>query len=360
MSNYHLEGLKQNQAENIQAPIQEDIIIVGAGPCGLAAAIALQIAGYRPLIIDKGNVVHTLSRYPTHQTFFSSAEKLEIGGMPFTIEQRKPNRNQALAYYREVAKRKKIRVQPYVEVLSITPLEANETNETSPNLDKITNNFLIHGRNIDQQDIYYKARYVVIATGYYDNPNLMNVPGEELNKVFHYFHEAHPFYDQHVAVIGGKNSAVDAALELEKAGAHVTVLYRGKEYSPSVKPWILPEFESLVHHGKVQMEFQATVKEITEKEIVYQVNGETKRIYNDFVFAMTGYHPDHAFLTKLGVGIDPETGRPHFHPETMETNVPNVFIAGVIAAGNNANEIFIENGRFHGEAIAAEIVKREG
>lgn len=391
----------QDSTCSLKSFIVEDFLIVGAGPCGLAAAIALQEQGYHPLVVDKGNVVHTLSRYPTHQTFFSSAEKLEIGGLPFTIEQRKPNRNQALAYYREVAKRKKIRIQPYVEVLSITPIIEDTIEKSSSNLAENTNEstgskeaiqnlkqeltsherahgiqqeqtqgqtqliqqkptpFRIHGRSLDGQDIFYKAKYVIIATGYYDNPNLMSIPGEELEKVLHYFHEAHPYYDQHVAVIGGKNSAVDAALELEKVGAHVTVLYRGETYSPSVKPWILPEFEALVRHGKIQMEFQAQVQEITEKEVIYEVQGERKRIYNDFVFAMTGYHPDHAFLTKLGVNIDPETGRPQFDAETMETNVPNVFIAGVIAAGNNANEIFIENGRFHGEAIAAEIVKRE-
>ncbi|GAA0368274.1 YpdA family putative bacillithiol disulfide reductase [Bacillus horti] len=388
---------RENDAPSVNSNhtvIHENILIIGAGPCGLAAAIALQEQGFEPLVIDKGNVVHTLSRYPTHQTFFSSAEKLEIGGLPFTIEQRKPNRSQALAYYREVAKRKKIRIQPYVEVLSIVPTATTESG-SMPKINDVTDLgtskeseeqkieqgkmgekekigqqiatsssakplFQVHGHSQDKQDVYYTANYVILATGYYDNPNLMCIPGEELNKVFHYFHEAHPFYDQHVTVIGGKNSAVDAALELEKVGAHVTVLYRGETYSSSVKPWILPEFDALVRHGKVAMEFGAEVIEIKEKELSYKINGEVKTIANDFVFAMTGYHPDHAFLHKLGVGTDSETGRPHFAEETMETNVPNVFIAGVIAAGNNANEIFIENGRFHGELIAKEIANREG
>ena len=187
----------------------------------------------------------------------------------------------------------------------------------------------------------------------------MNVPGEELKKVAHYFKEGHPYFDRDVVVIGGKNSSVDAALELVKAGARVTVLYRGSEYSPSIKPWILPEFEALVRNGTIHMHFGAHVKEITEHTLTYTVDGETNTIQNDFVFAMTGYHPDHSFLTKMGVRIDEATGRPIYAEDTMETNAANIFIAGVIAAGNNANEIFIENGRFHGDAIAQTIATRE-
>ena len=187
----------------------------------------------------------------------------------------------------------------------------------------------------------------------------MNVPGEELKKVAHYFKEGHPYFDRDVVVIGGKNSSVDAALELVKAGARVTVLYRGSEYSPSIKPWILPEFEALVRNGTIQMHFGAHVKEITEHTLTYTVDGEANTIQNDFVFAMIGYHPDHSFLTKMGVRIDEETGRPIYAEDTMETNAENIFIAGVIAAGNNANEIFIENGRFHGDAIAQTIASRE-
>ena len=203
----------------------------------------------------------------------------------------------------------------------------------------------------------YIAKYIVVATGYYDNPNYMNVPGEELKKVAHYFKEGHPYFDRDVVVIGGKNSSVDAALELVKSGARVTVLYRGSEYSPSIKPWILPEFEALVRNGTIQMHFGAHVKEITEHTLTFTVDGEALTIKNDFVFAMTGYHPDHSFLTKMGVQIDEETGRPIYTEDRMETNAENIFIAGVIAAGNNANEIFIENGRFHGDAIAQTIVK---
>jgi thioredoxin reductase (NADPH) len=318
----------------------EKIVIVGGGPCGLAAAIALQDVGYRPLVIEKGNIVNSIYHYPTHQTFFSSSDRLEIGGVPFITENRKPKRNQALAYYREVVTRKQIRVNTFEKVEKVTKQDDGT--------------FIIKTTKDE-----YRAEYVIIATGYYDHPNYMNVPGEDLPKVTHYFKEGHPYYNTDCVVIGGKNSSVDAALELVKAGARVTVLYRGSEYSSSIKPWILPEFDSLVRQGAIRMEFNAHVKEITEDAVIYTVGEEVKTIKNDFVFAMTGYHPDHEFLKKMGVGIDPETGRPLYNSETMETNVPGIFIAGVIAAGNNANEIFIENGRFHGEQIAACIVERE-
>ncbi|OQO99872.1 YpdA family putative bacillithiol disulfide reductase [Saccharococcus caldoxylosilyticus] len=319
---------------------EEKIIIVGGGPCGLAAAIALQDVGYRPLVIEKGNIVHSIYRFPTHQTFFSTSDRLEIGGVPFITENRKPKRNQALAYYREVVARKQVRVQTFEEVKQV------EKQKDGTFLVSTTKGL-------------YRAEYVIVATGYYDHPNYMNVPGEDLPKVTHYFKEAHPYFNTDCVVIGGKNSSVDAALELVKAGARVTVLYRGSGYSPSIKPWVLPEFDSLVRKGIIKMEFNAHVKEITEDAVIYEVEGETKKIKNDFVFAMTGYHPDHEFLKKMGVEVDPETGRPLYNPETMETNVPGIFIAGVIAAGNDANEIFIENGRFHGGQIAACIVKRE-
>nr|WP_200870044.1 YpdA family putative bacillithiol disulfide reductase [Cytobacillus firmus] len=317
-----------------------DAIIVGGGPCGLAAAIALQEAGKTPLVIEKGNIVNAIYHYPTHQTFFSTSEKLEIGGVPFITENYKPKRNQALTYYREVVKRKSIKINAYEKVLNV---KKNQSNSFEVQTDKG----------------HYTAGNVIIATGYYDNPNYMGIPGEDLPKVFHYFKEAHPFFDKDVAVIGGKNSSVDAAIELVKAGARVTVIYRGTEYSPSIKPWILPEFEALVRNGVIKMEFNAHVKEISENKLLYTVDGKTFTIKNDFVFAMTGYHPDHGFLRSMGIQINDETGRPQFNPETMETNVPGIFIAGVIAAGNNANEIFIENGRFHGGQIAKAIIDKE-
>lgn len=318
--------------------ITEDVIIVGGGPCGLAAAIALKKINKNPLVIEKGNIVNAVYHYPTHQTFFSTSEKLEIGDIPFVTEEYKPKRNQALVYYREVVKREGLRVNAYEKVLSVEKQEDGS--------------FIVHTNKET-----YRCHQVVIATGYYDHPNYMNISGEDLPKVFHYFKEAHPYFDKDVVVVGGKNSSVDATIELVKAGARVTVIYRGSSFSPSIKPWILPEFESLIRNGVVKMEFNAHMKEITSKQVVYEKDGQTIEIANDFVFAMTGYHPDHGFLKKMGVDIDEETGRPIFNPETMETNVEGIFIAGVIAAGNNANEIFIENGRFHGEQIANALKK---
>lgn len=318
---------------------KEDVIIVGGGPCGLAAAIALQNKGFNPLVIEKGNVVNAVFEYPTHQTFFSTSEKLEIGDVPFVSETRKPTRNQALCYYREVVKRKALRINTFERVERVEK--------------KTEQQFVVHTKIKSGRKNTYECKYVVIATGYYDNPNYMEIPGENLPKVMHYFKEAHPYFNTDVTIIGGKNSSVDAALELHKAGAKsITVLYRGSEFSGSIKPWILPEFESLVRNAFVKMEFNANVKAFTEDTVIYTVNGEEKTIKNDFVFAMTGYKPDHAFLKEMGVGVDEETGRPLFNADTMETNISGIFIAGVIAAGNNANEIFIENGRFHGGLIA--------
>ncbi|WP_110112994.1 YpdA family putative bacillithiol disulfide reductase [Bacillus sp. CGMCC 1.16541] len=314
----------------------EEVIIVGGGPCGISAAIELQNIGMNPLVIEKGNIVNAIYHYPTHQTFFSSSEKLEIGGVPFITENRKPVRNQALAYYREVVKRKKVRINAFEQV-SLVEKQKDGT-------------FIVKTSKET-----YKTKYVIIATGYYDHPNYMGVPGEDLPKVYHYFKEAHPYFDKDVVVIGGKNSSVDAALELVKSDARVTVLYRGLEYSKSVKPWILPEFEALVRHEVINMKFGAHLKGITEQTVTYVQGDQEYTIPNDFVFAMTGYHPDHSFLTKMGVEIHSATGRPLYNEETMETNVEGIFIAGVIAAGNNANEIFIENGRFHGEQIATYI-----
>ncbi|AKG04392.1 hypothetical protein AAV35_006045 [Salimicrobium jeotgali] len=320
---------------------RERVIIIGGGPCGMSTAIEMQKKGIEPLILEKGNIVHSIYHYPTHQTFFSSSEKLEIGDVPFISERQKPVRNEALTYYRGVSKRKKLRINTFEKVVHVEKTEDGFVLETH--------------REMTDQKRKYQADYLVVATGYYDQPNYMKVPGEDKDKVSHYFKEAHPFFDKEVAVIGGKNSAADAALELVKAGARVTVLYRGGDYSPSIKPWILPQFSALVDKGIVNMEFGAEIVEITDDEIVYEVNGERKSRANDFTFAMTGYKPDHPFIKSIGVEINEETGRPVFNEETMETNVSGVYVAGVIAAGYNNNEIFIENGRWHGGKIAADI-----
>ncbi|MCH4825111.1 YpdA family putative bacillithiol disulfide reductase [Planococcus halocryophilus] len=316
-----------------------DALIIGGGPCGLSAAIELEKKGLHTTVIEKGNIVNAIFNYPTHQTFFSTSEKLSIGDVPFIIEGRKPKRNQALVYYREVVKRSGIQVRPFETVEQVE----------KDDLFKITTS---KGQ--------YQAKYVIAATGYYDQPNKLEVEGANLPKVMHYFKEGHPYFDQDVLVIGGKNSAVDAALALHKAGSRVTVSYHGTSYSKSIKPWILPEFDGLVRKGEITMLFDSMVDRITDDNVELTVNDQKETIPNQFVFAMIGYHPDHKFLTSMGIAIDQASGRPTFDEQTMETDVDNLYIAGVIAAGNNANEIFIENGRFHGQQIAEAIAKKEG
>ncbi|RIM71090.1 YpdA family putative bacillithiol disulfide reductase [Staphylococcus arlettae] len=304
-------------------------IIIGGGPCGLSAAIEQKKKGIETLVIEKGNVVEAIYNYPTHQTFFSSSDKLSIGDIPFIVEESKPRRNQALVYYREVVKHHQLNINPFEEVLTVK---------------KINNRFTI----TTTKDVY-QCRFLTVATGYYGQHNQLEVEGAELPKVNHYFKEAHPYFGQNVVIIGGKNSAVDAALELEKAGAHVTVLYRGQDYPNAIKPWILPNFESLVRNEKINMVFNAQVTKITETSVQYENDGHTYEIPNDYVFAMIGYHPDYTFLQSIGIDINTnEFGTaPVYNKETFETNVVNCFIAGVIAAGNDANTIFIENGKYH-------------
>ncbi len=315
--------------------IYKDAIVIGGGPCGLSAAIELKNIGLDVLIIEKENIVNSIYRYPTHQTFFSSSIKLSIGDIPFITAKEKPKRNDALVYYRKVAELKELSINSF---------------ETVEKVEKADGCFTV------QSDLAsYKAKYVIVATGYYDNPNALDVPGASLPNVFHYFKEAHPYYGRKVVVIGGKNSAVDAAIELARAGANVTVIYRGADYSPSVKPWILPGFDSMVRSGEIDMHFNSHVVEITSTSVTFEKDGTRQTIETDTVFAMIGYHPNHEFLKSMGITIDDESGRPFFDETTMESNVKGLYIAGVIAAGNNSNEIFIENGRWHGEMIAKHI-----
>ncbi|HIS28483.1 MAG TPA: YpdA family putative bacillithiol disulfide reductase [Candidatus Avamphibacillus intestinigallinarum] len=323
--------------------IKEKAIIVGAGPCGLSCAIELQNVGIDPLIIEKASIVNTIYEFPTHQTFFSTSEKLEIGDIAFITAKQKPQRLDALAYYRSVAERQNLRIQSFTEVMGVQ--KNGSTFEVKT--------------NYKNDEVFYEADYVIMATGYYDQPNKLNIPGETLPIVAHYFKEGHPYQGQHVVVIGGKNSAIDASLELHKAGAHVTVLYRGSTYSKSVKPWILPLFDSLVQKGEITMKFNANVTEITSKQVHFQVDEKEEIVQSDFVFAMIGYRPDLALLNHIGVDINWDNGRPHYHRQTYETNIDNLYIAGVITAGFNNNKIFIENGKFHGKAIAKDIQSKQ-
>jgi thioredoxin reductase (NADPH) len=321
----------------------EEAIIIGAGPCGLAAAIELEKIGLHPLVIEKRNIVHSISQYPTYMHFFSTAEKLEIGEIPFTTANDKPSRLEALNYYRTAAQRNRVRVQAYEAITSITPEDGS---------------YILQGEDRFGNKRMYKSRYVVIATGYFDHPNELGIPGEQLDKVSHFFRESHPYVGMKVAIIGGSNSAIDAALELERVGAEVTVVYRGEDYSRSIKPWVKPGFQSKVTNGVINMLFQSKVVAIENTAITVQGPEGDIQLPNDFVLALTGFHPDRNFLTATGVTME-EEGFPTFDQETMETNVPGIYLAGVVASRHEANEIFIESGRYHGHKIAAHILSKK-
>jgi len=318
----------------------EEAIIIGAGPCGLAAAIELERIGLQPLVIEKRNIVHSISQYPTYMHFFSSPEMLEIGGIPFTTANDKPSRLEALNYYRTAAKRNRIRVQAYEAINRITPEDGQ---------------FILQGEDRFGEKRTYKSKYVIIATGYFDHPNELGIPGEQLDKVSHFFRESHPYVGMKVAIIGGSNSAIDAALELERVGADVTVVYRGNDYSTSIKPWVKPGFQSKVNKGSIRMLFQSSVISIDNNHVTVRGPEGDSLVENDFVLALTGFHPDRNFLNASGVTIE-EEGFPTFNEETMETNIPGIYLAGVVASKHQANEIFIESGRYHGHKIAEHIL----
>ncbi|MCM3631766.1 MULTISPECIES: YpdA family putative bacillithiol disulfide reductase [Paenibacillus] len=320
--------------------IQEHTIIIGAGPCGLAAAISLQRIGIKPLVIEKRNIVHSISQYPTYMSFFSTAERLEIGDIPFTTANDKPTRLEALNYYRTAAQRHNLRIQPFMTVQRIT---------------KTDNGFILDAVNQYDEPYQYEAKYVIVSTGYFDHPNMLGIPGEELPKVSHFFREAHPYTGLEVAIIGGSNSSIDAALELERVGARVTIIYRGEQYSKSIKPWVRPIIESKVENGHIKMLFSSRVEQIHNRTIEVSTPEGIINLDNDYVLALTGFHPDHEFLTTAGVTFEPE-GHPTFNQETMESNVPGIYLAGVVVSRKeDANEIFIESGRFHGDKIAAHL-----
>lgn len=318
---------------------QFDVLVIGGGPCGLSAAIEIEKEGFDVVTIERGNVVNSIYHYPTHQTFFSSSLKLSIGDIPFITAKEKPKRNDALVYYRNVVQMKGLNVRTYEEVVDV---QRNENGRFTVMTSKQT----------------YDVRYVVLATGYYDNPNQLEAKGADLPHVHHYFKEAHPYFGEDVVIIGGKNSTIDAAIELTRAGANVTVVYRGSSYSPSIKPWVLPGFESLVRHQEASIYFDSEVKEITEDKVIIEQQGKEIALSASTVFAMIGYHPDFHFFNRLGIDVNEETGCPLFDQETMESSIPGIYVAGVIAAGNDANTIFIENGKFHGCQIASALAQQ--
>ncbi|RCX17078.1 thioredoxin reductase (NADPH) [Fontibacillus phaseoli] len=321
----------------------QDVIIIGAGPCGLSAAIECQRRGLHTLILEKNCLVHSIYSYPTHMQFFSTPEMLEIGDIPFVSPNEKPFRHEALAYYRRVSQHYGLQIAAYEEATRI---------ERQPD-----GTFIVHSVTRSGEPWEYPTRYVVISTGYFDHPNILGIPGEDTDKVSHYFQEAHPYAGMKVAVIGGSNSAVDAAMELVRVDADVTVIYRGKEMSQSVKPWVKPVFESMVSRGKIKLLLESKVVQIREREIIVESAEyrEKTSLPNDFVLALTGFCPDRKLMLDAGVEMSGEMEKPVFDPVTMESNIPGIYVAGVIASGRNANEVFIESGRGHGRQIAEHI-----
>jgi thioredoxin reductase (NADPH) len=321
--------------------VDTDVLIVGAGPTGLACAIELEKRGLRALLIEKGCVVNSLYHYPTNLVFFTTPELLEIGDLPMTSLNEKPVRAEALKYYRRVAAHYKLQIRQYERVLSV---QGGDGAFTVPTLDR------------DGRSHCHRARKVILATGYYDVPNLLGVPGEDLPKVIHYYKEPHPYYDHDVLVVGAKNSAALAALELWWTGARVTLVHRGPGIHANVKYWIKPNIENRVKNGEIPAYFHSQVLEILPDAVRLATPEGECTIKNDFVFAMTGYRPDFEFLRAQGVELDPETRRPRVDQGTLESERKGLYLAGVIVAGVHTNEIFIENGRFHGRQIAEAIV----
>lgn len=326
-----------------------DCIVIGGGPTGLACAIEASRAGLSHLVIEKGCLVNSLYNYPTQMTFFTTPELLEIGDLPFVCEREKPNRIEALKYYRRVADTYNLSIHQYEKALEVSGSDGNFTIET-----ELT--------QTGERRRYF-ARKLIIAIGYYDHPNFMGIPGEDLPKVAHYYKDAHPFYNRNVAIIGGANSAAIAALDLHRHGAHVTIIHRGETLRPTIKYWILPDIDNRISNGEVKAHFRSIVTEIKPETIRIRnlVTGDEAELPNDFVFALTGYHTDNDFLRRIGIMIDPETRKPAFSAESMESNVPGVYLAGVVIAGKETGKIFIENGRFHGGQIMrhmAAVLKR--
>ncbi len=313
-----------------------DIICIGAGPTGLATAIEAKRAGMQPLVIDKGCLCNSLFHYPVNMVFFTTPELLEIGGLPLVCAAEKPTRLEALKYYRKTAEHYELELRLYERVLQVEGHDGNFTVVTETG---------------EGTKARYRGKKIAVATGYYDLPNLLGVPGEDLPHVSHYYTEPHEFWNQDVVVIGGKNSAAEAALDLYRNGARVTLVHRGKNLGATIKYWVRPDIENRIKAGQIQALLHTRVDEITKDEVIVEHHARTRRLPAKQVFALTGYHPDYSFIESLGVQLDSESKKPALDLKTLESNVPGMHLAGVVTGGRHTGDIFIENGRFHGKQI---------
>ena len=326
-----------------------DVICIGAGPTGLACAIEAKRAGLRPVVIDKSCLCNSLYHYPTNMQFFTTAERMEIGDLPLTTATAKPTRPEALKYYRRAAEHYELETRLYERVSKIDGRDGT---------------FVVHTSDGEGRPHEYHGRKIIIATGYYDLPNRLDIPGEDLPHVSHYFTDPHPYWHEDVVVIGAKNSAAEAALELFRAGARVTLVHRGATVGEKLKYWVKPDIENRIRAGEIKALFNHRVTRIEPGRVHVQPCGSAasgsdgsrdaeKILPAVQVFALTGYHPDFTFLTQQGIRLDPVAMRPEINPDSLETNVPGIHLAGVVVGGRNTSDIFIENGRFHGKEIIA-------
>jgi len=321
-----------------------DMLVIGAGPCGMAVGAAAMRAGVDCILLDKGPIVSSIERYPIGMTFFSTADRLEVEGVPFVVERDKPTRSEALKYYRRVASHFDLDVRQYETVKSVV---------------RSNGSFRVDARHLSGAMRSYRADAVVVATGYFDTPNLLEVSGEDLPKVTHYFRDPHLYFNQDVLVVGGGNSAVEAALTTWRAGARVTLVHLFDGFDRGVKPWVLPDIQNRLEADEIRVMWKHMVERIDPASVLLRDlnDGPEVCLANDFVLAMTGFRPDPELLRGLDVPVDDETGIPRHDPASMETEVPGVYIAGVLAAGFDANRIFIENGREHGARIVQRFVE---
>jgi len=318
-----------------------DLLIVGAGPCGLAAAISAQRAGLTARVFDAGPVVRTITQYPYYVSFFSTAEKLSLGGVPFVVATDKPSRRDGLAYYRAIVRHFALDVHQYERVIGLEYTDGA---------------WSVHSETFEGSKQLTRAKNVVVATGYFGSPNFLKVPGESLPHVMHVYREGHEAFNQDVVVVGGGNSAAEAALDLWRSGARVTLVHFGPDFDKRIKPWILPDLQNRIKEGAIAVRWNSRVTRIEPGELTIETMDAEEQLAARFVYVMTGFAPNVDLLRDAGVPIDATTGIPQHDPDTLETSAPGLYIAGVVVAGFDANKVFIENGRFHGDKIVAHLI----